>query len=120
MALCRPWNQTSHKSDPVRVVDAQNRFLQVVYSGDKYMNIEKELGYLEDAIYAFGMKEFWSDSPFLKTEEEVKQKVAEKAGDAKIAFLRIMQSPKNNGTEAYREWAIRCALGLKQAKHNVR
>ena len=57
------------------------------------MNIEKELKCLEDAIYAFGMKAFWADSPFVKSEAEAKQRVAEKAEEAKAAFLQIMRSP---------------------------
>ncbi len=84
------------------------------------MDTNKELGYLHNAIYAFGMAAFWADSPFVNTEEEAQQRVAKKTQEAEATFLRAMQSPKNNGTEAYREWAIRMALELKQEKHRVR
>lgn len=84
------------------------------------MNTKKELGYLHDAIYAFGMHAFWADSPFVNSEDEVQQRVAKKTQEAEASFLQAMQSPKNNGTEAYREWAVRMALGLKNPKHKVR
>ena len=56
----------------------------------------------------------------MNTEEEAQQRVAKKTQEAEATFLRAMQSPKNNATEAYREWAIRMALELKKQKHRVR
>jgi hypothetical protein len=34
------------------------------------MNIEKELTIFREAIKSYKMRELWSDSPFIKTEEE--------------------------------------------------
>jgi len=84
------------------------------------MNIDYELKLFKQAIDRNKLMESWRDGLFVKTEEEAEQRAQDKAKEAESSFMRIMQSPKNDGSESYREWATNTALGLKQGKHRVR
>jgi hypothetical protein len=83
------------------------------------MNVKEELAFLKVTIEEVKLREVWRDGPFVKTEEEAEKRCTEKERAAEGAFLQMMRSPKNNGTDSYREWSIRTALGLKTSKHKV-
>ena len=66
------------------------------------------------------MMESWGEGLFVKNDEEKRQKAEVTAKKVKMNFVRMMQSPKNNGTETYEFWAINSALGLTaKAGHNI-
>ena len=83
------------------------------------MNIEKELDYLKDAIVYHKLDKSWRDGLFVDTEEKAESRYKQKYDEAEASYLRMMRSPKNDGSEGYRKWAIGTALGLKKSKHRV-
>jgi len=83
------------------------------------MNIEKELDYLKDAIVYQRLDKSWRDGLFVDTEEKAESRFRQKYDEAEASYLRMMRSPKNDGSQEYREWAIKAALGLKKDKHRV-
>ena len=83
------------------------------------MDTKKEIGYLKDAIVSYGLDKSWRDGLFIKTDEEREARYMEKYTEAESAFLRMMRTPKNDGSERWRNWAIKKALELKADKHKV-
>ena len=83
------------------------------------MNTEKELTIFREAIKSHKMRESWSDSPFIKTEEEAEQRANEKQSEAEKTFLSIVSSAKYDGTEGFRTWAIKKALGFTAGNDGI-
>lgn len=67
---------------------------------------------LEAAILANGLIRSWSDGLFTNTQEEKDARAKKYSDEAKANFIKMMESPKNNKTVAYENWAINKALGL--------
>ena len=83
------------------------------------MDTKKEIGYLKDAIVSYGLDKSWRDGLFIKTDEEREARYVEKYTEAESAFLRMMRTPKNDGSERWRNWAIKKALGFTTGNDGV-
>src|SRR5690606_11223995 len=59
------------------------------------------------------LMETWSDSLFPKSKEDRLEKARKRALEARDAYIRIMSSSRNDGSEKFREWALKKALGLR-------
>jgi hypothetical protein len=73
----------------------------------------KNIEWLRIAIRENNLMDYWQDGPFVKTPEEGKAHAKEMAIQARDAFIRMMNSPKNDGSLDYQQWAIAKALGLR-------
>jgi hypothetical protein len=73
----------------------------------------KNVEWLRIAIRENKMMELWQDGPFVRTPEEGKAHAKEMAIRARDNFLRMMNSPKNDGSLDYQQWAIAKALSLR-------
>lgn len=73
---------------------------------------EVDLKPLNDQIQQRRLMEYWADGLFVETEEEGRERAEEKAEEAKAAYTRMMQSPKNDNSDKYRDWALGKALRI--------
>jgi len=68
---------------------------------------------LEIAIKNNNMMKYWEEGLFTETEEDRINRSNSKREEAIKEFKKIMNSPKNKGTERYEVWAINSVLGIR-------
>jgi len=71
---------------------------------------------LRNAIRRHRMMDVWSASIAPLTDAQKKEKAVKHALEAKEAYLKMMRSSKNDGSDRYKDWALQKALGLRAKK----
>jgi hypothetical protein len=67
---------------------------------------------LSETIEKHSLMEVWADGLWIETKEEGEALAAKRAAEAEAAFLRMMNSSRNEGGVDYQDWALHKALGI--------
>ena len=75
-----------------------------------------DLTKFENLINEHKLREQWRDSlfPLSKVEQDKREK--QKYEQAKGNYIKMIQSPKNDGGTGYLNWALEASLGVKPSK----
>lgn len=85
---------------------------------NKFMKYSFEL--VDKAIEKHNLKEVWANTLYEMEEEETRLLLSKKRNTAVVDYLRLIWSPKNDGSEAYALEAVNTVLDLKPAKARYR
>lgn len=78
--------------------------------------IEVDLKPLHAAIRNRGLMELWADGLFVESESLRRKRAEDKAEKAEQTYIRMMESPKNDDSIPYQQWALQRALGVDAKK----
>jgi replicative DNA helicase len=74
---------------------------------------EVDLNPLRRSIRAHNMMEIWADSIVNLSVDERRERAKSRALRAKVEYLQIMRSERNDGSQDFQAWAIKKVLGLR-------
>ncbi len=84
------------------------------------MNLKPvDLEPLRWAIRQYKMMEIWGDSITEISADERRERSRSRALDARDSYVKLMQSPRNNGSAEYQFWAIKKSLGLRTSSRHT-
>jgi len=67
---------------------------------------------LLDEIDRSNLKESWADTLYEMTDKETIIRVDDKLNESISSYIKMMASPKNDGSARYLNWAIHQSLGI--------